>query len=402
MHLDWKKITWGGGILGVVLLIALLLRFLFGGSVPEGTPSLGSFPAGESNAPAQQTVSSSEAPPLILSGSTGNAPAVFKIADGPIAGAVFIQTSRPTTTVARYVNAGNGHVYDLAVDSPGAVPQTISNSTIPGILRALWRDDGRGVLLQFMPSTLSSTIRTVSLQFVATTSRSATVRFLPDNLLDIAVSPEGTSVAYLKAEGDGAAAYAAQFDGASERKLFSFPLSGIALSWPSSLVFYTKSAVGVPGAVFSANASSGSFTERISAPGITGTESSAYLLYQTNAGAGASSYARNLTEGTDRRLSFDPIPEKCLWESVSSVYCAVPLSALPANYLDLWHLGAASANDFILRFNLATGAATIIAAPASTLGAETPDIVELGISPDGRYLLFITKSSQTLWGVRLK
>jgi len=37
----------------------------------------------------------------------------------------------------------------------------------------------------------------------------------------------------------------------------------------------------------------------------------------------------------------------------------------------------------------------------ASLGAEVPDIVGIGASPDGKYLFFITKESRTLWGVRL-
>ena len=50
---------------------------------------------------------------------------VFKIADGPIAGASFTQTSNPTTTLARYVRADNGHVLDLPLGVSGAVARAV-------------------------------------------------------------------------------------------------------------------------------------------------------------------------------------------------------------------------------------------------------------------------------------
>ncbi len=407
MNVDWKKIAWGAGILAVILLIAILLRFFFGGTDPQAPGLQGTLPTGGGSTPAGGTFSQ-EPPPLILTGTSGTAPAVFKIAEGPVAGAVFVQTQRPTTTVARYASAADGHVYDLAIDSPGAAVQTVSNTTIPGIGRALFRADGRGVLLQFMASTLLPVVRTVAIQFSASSSQSAaSVRFLPDDLLDVAFSPEGTSVAYLKETSDGGSAgYVARSDGSGERSLFSFPLSSVLLSWPSpsSLLLLTKSAAGVPGAAFSIGASSGALTQLLFAPGLTALSdpSFSYLLYRSNAGGGASSAARNLATGSERELSFDPIPEKCAWYSAAALYCGVPLVALPGDYLDLWHRGERSEADFILRYDVAAGTSTVIAAPASALGAEVPDIASIGVSPDGRYLFFITKESRTLWGVRLR
>src|SRR3989344_3773960 len=64
---------------------------------------------------------------------------IFKIANGPIAGATLIQITRPaTSTVARFVVQTNGHAFDLVLDSPGAVPKAASNTTIPGILKVVW------------------------------------------------------------------------------------------------------------------------------------------------------------------------------------------------------------------------------------------------------------------------
>ena len=75
---------------------------------------------------------------------------VFKIANGPVAGASFIQTLRPTTTIARYVMSDNGHVSDFVIDSAGAVPRTVSNMTVPGIARVLWVESNGAAILQYV------------------------------------------------------------------------------------------------------------------------------------------------------------------------------------------------------------------------------------------------------------
>src|SRR3989344_8666408 len=75
---------------------------------------------------------------------------IFKIADGPIAGATLIETVRPTTTIARYIKQDNGHVFDLVLDSPGTIPRALSNTTIPGVFRAVWLEQGGAAVLQYM------------------------------------------------------------------------------------------------------------------------------------------------------------------------------------------------------------------------------------------------------------
>ena len=156
---------------------------------------------------------------------------VFKVAQGPIAGAALLQTRYPTTTVARFVLQNNGHVFDFVIDSPGAVPKAVSNTTIPGIARVVWSEGGRGVLLQYVDGDLKTAH--LSLPAVGSTTPPVRIQFLPANIADVAVSPNGASVAYLIRTTAGADGYVAAANGASPKKLFSLPLSQVSLSWPS-------------------------------------------------------------------------------------------------------------------------------------------------------------------------
>ena len=421
MSIDWKKIAWGGGILAVILIVALLLRFFFGGTSATVTPTPGggSFGGQGNTTSVSPQTSQTAPPPLFVSGGAQNIPAVFKIADGPVAGAVLIQTLHPTTTIARYISASDGHVYDLPLDSPGAVPRTVSNTTIPGISRVLWSKNGTVAVAQYIDS--STTVRTLSLQFSmssATSSASRTptgIHFFPDNLRGIAISPDGASLAYLKASpGGGVDGFTAPISGVGEKKIFSFPLSQVALSWPSvgSFLLYTKSAAGVPGVAFSIDAKSGATERLISASGLTAgmNPAASVLVYTTDAGASVRTFVEYLRTGAVRSLSlsaitFGPLfPEKCSWSAASSamLYCAAEQSVnTPSGFLDLWYQGRASAPDSLLSLDTSSGTTTVLAVPSSFVGAEAPDIIALGGSPDGKYLFFITKHTRTLWGVRL-
>ena len=340
--------------------------------------------------------------------STLSAAKIFKIADGPIAGATLIQTVRPaTSTIARFFMATNGHVFDLKLDYPGAVPKAVSNTTIPGILRVIWSERGRGALAQYLDAGVIKTVHFALPAANATSSAPVRIQFLPDGIATLDVSPDGSNVAYLLKTADGSDGYTARADGGSSKKLFSLPLSEILLSWPAqgTLLAQTASAAGVPGVAFSIDAKAGGYSPLLYAQGLTLTADRNFsrVVYQTT-GTTRGTYFQNLKTGLAKPLSFNPIPELCTWSLSASttLYCATPLSYVEPNYLDLRHLGAASAPSSLVSFDLATGFSTIVAEPGGSDGGVPSDISELSVSLDDEYLLFIRAGDRSLWGVRLK
>ncbi len=406
-----KKIIVVAGVVGVILLAVWLVWYFFFSHGP-GAPTQTSVPFGTSGGgttdlgggvPASQ---SSGGPGVVPAQSTKQK--IFKIADGPVAGATFIQTQNPTTTIARWAMADNGHMFDLPVDTPGAVARAVSNTTIPGLAAALWGALGSVVVLEYLDGQVVKTVY-VGLPATSSLQTAAHIQFLPDNITSVVLSPDGKNILYLLASAGGTSAFVANADGSNQKKLFSLPLAQLVVSWPSPnvLLVQTKAAAGVPGMIFSVPVKTGVAEPLVYAPGITalGNPTFSKVLYQTTvAGASArTTYSHDVPSGKDAALSFQPIPEKCRWSNLSAVilYCASPLAYVPANYLDLWHQGTASAADGIFGFNTATGATLLIASPGGQDGGVQADIAQVAVSPDERYLLYITKGDRSLWGVRL-
>ena len=333
---------------------------------------------------------------------------VFKIDDGPVAVAVLIQTTRPTSTIARYVMQQNAHVFDLVLDTPGAVARSASNTTVPGVAEAQWAVGGQTALLHYLDG---DTIKTLALSLpplsTSTVRTPARMRFLPDGILDSAFSPDGKSVAYLLKSSSGADGYTAAADGSNPKKLFSLPLSQLILSWPapSTLLAYSKSAAGTPGVLFSINAKSGAVTPLLYANGLTATANRDFskILYQQSGATVPISYSRDIKTGLNSPLSFDPYPEKCAWSSVATfaLYCASPLQFVGSGFLDAWHSGTQTATDAVFGYNLQTEHSVILAVPGGPDGGVPSDILSLGVSPDDKYIVFIKKDDRSLWGVRL-
>lgn len=400
---------WVGGAV-ILIAVGALWFFFSGGSTQQPASTTGSsFGSGSG-------VSVTNTPDSAVGGNNlpqSDGQIIFKIANGPIAGATFIETSRPTTTVARYMMQESGHVLDLAVDTPGAIPKPISNTTIPGITRVVWLEQGNALIAQYIDGL---TVKTAYLGFpVSTTTATSSakkptkIQFLPNNIADLAASPDGKNVAYLVRAGGGTDGYTARSDGSGSKKLFSFPLSQTLISWPSpnTLLLQTKSGAGVPGGAFSVNTQTGAVTPLVYAEGLTASANSSFsqILYQTvrEDSGPRFTYVHDVKTGKDTGLSFDPFPERCLWSmsTTTTAVCATPLQYVAPNFLNLWHRGVVAASDSIVSFNLLSNKSEIIASPGSSAGGVASDIAEMALSPSEKYLSFITRGDRGLWGVRL-
>lgn len=359
------------------------------------------------NAPRNTTGSTSSEP---LGGPQSPRQKIFKIANGPIVSAVFVQYLNPTTTIARYVMQDSGHIFDQPIDVPGAVAQTVSNTTIPGIAAAMWGRGGNTLVLQYAEN---GTIKTVSLGLLHTSTTTNTaqipisVRFLPNAISSFALSPDGKSIVYLIQTQGGVDGYTAAADGTSAKKIFSLPLQQMSLTWPAPkiLLAQTKAAAGVPGIIFSISAQNGAYAPLVYTSGISATANASFskIIYQTDASGQRLTYVHDTNTGKDAGLPFQPMPEKCVWGTLHPLLllCAAPIASVSADFIDLWHQGVSAAADAVFEFNVATTQSLAVASPGSADGGERSDIVSLAVSQDERYLLYVTKGDRSLWGVRL-
>ncbi len=415
--MNFNRITyWVAGISAVVLFIAAFFIWFFflrptATVSTDGGATSGLFGGTPNPTNTTPAVTDSNGTQTINTTPTSATQKIFKITDGPIVGATLMQTSRPTTTIARYIRQDDGHVFDVPLGVAGAIPRVVSNVTIPGGQRAIWLEGGNAALLQYVDT--SNVVKTVYLGFPAATTTTAIlptrIQFLPDNIIDIAASPDGKSVVYLIKTANGSDGYIARDDGINSRKTFSLPLSQMLISWPAqgTILAQTKSASGVTGMAFSIDVTSRNVSQLVAAPGLTATADSSFshVIYQTLDGANSSaSYSHDTKNSFNTLLSFAPFPEQCIWSRVnpSAMYCANPTQSVPTNYLDLWHQGAADSAEGIFSYNVTNAnSPRAVAIPGSADGGVQSDILEMSLSPDEHYLSFTTKGVRALWGVLL-
>jgi hypothetical protein len=389
----------------IVLLIGLVVFFFFRSSAAPAQTSLGGFFGFGSAIPATQTgtTTTNTAQPENTA-----LQKVFKIANGPVAGAVFIQTSNPTTTIVRYTAGDNGHVLDMPIDMPGAVAKPVSNVTIPGIVSSFWTTTGSSTIMQYVDSGI---LKSVYIEFGSTTASSSPitptrVRFLPNGIVSLALSPTNNRLAYVLINSNGGVdGFISNTDGTNLKQVFSAPLSQVLLSWPSpsTLFLQTKSTVGVPGIAYSVNATTGVLSPMLYTPGLSATANPTFtkVVYQTSSDTKATTYSHDIASGKDVELANNPLPEKCVWGNapVTDMYCALSLDTVTSNYLDLWHKGFVQTADSIVDLDTNTGIGTVITLPGT--GNVQASMENLTLSPDKHYLMFTARGDQSLWGVHL-
>ncbi len=409
-----KKVFIGAGIVAAIVLVVCAAWFLFNRSTPTattpGTTIKNTQSFTTSNTATQETPLTADGQQIDTSGTTAPEQKIFKIADGPVMGALFIQTSNPTTTLARYTMQDNGHVFDMPVNVPGAIARVVSNITIPGLRTELWLGPGKGTILQYVEG---SVIKTLYLGFpvastTAATSSPPVIRFFPDNITGIAASPDGTLVTYLLKTTSGTVGYIAGSNTTNPKILFTLPFSQLLISWSSThtLLVQMKEATGVPGMAFSLSYT-GELSPLLYADSLSATANANFskVVYQSTSETTSqrTTYVHDVQSGHDTKILFNPLPEKCVWGNTNFnlMYCAAPLSPTPSNYLDLWHLGATNVADDIFSFDVAAGITSMLASPGSPQGGTQSEIDQIAVSPDGQYLLYITRGDRTLWGVHI-
>ncbi|MDB5224693.1 MAG: hypothetical protein JWO43_315 [Candidatus Adlerbacteria bacterium] len=408
-----KQLYLIGSITITILIVGLLAWwFLNRNAISEAPNVTGIFGTAGDKSGGTQTNTQTDIngnPVISSNGGSAKAPIIFKISDGPVTGAMFVETKNPTTTLARFVLQENGHVVDLPLDVPGAIVRSVSNTTIPGTQRALWSKDGSGAIFQYLDK---STVKTLYISFpratASTTNGTSHIQFLPDNIVDIAFSPDTRQVAYLiPITSGGVAGYTASPDGSNAKSLFTIPLAQILISWPatSTIMLQTKSMAGIPGVVFGVSTKNGALLPLIYGQGVTalGNSDLSIVLYQTRVtdSSVVNTYLHNMSVGNDNSVLFNPYPEKCMWNTRTTVFCASPLGYTEADFLDNWHAGVAKIADSIMFFKVQSNIATVIAIPGSNDGGTAADIAQIAISPDSKYLLYVTRGDRSLWGVRL-
>ena len=324
-------------------------------------------------------------------------------------------TSKPVAPMTefvpavRYVARATGNIYQTFVDKVDE--RKFSNTIIPKVYEAYFGNKAESVIMRYLKEderTIVTFIGSLPKEYLGSdtaTDNEIKGSFLPDNIKDLVLSPDSSSIFYLLNNKDGAIGVTSGTLGEKKTQVFDSSFTEWLSSWPSSkmITINSKPSGLFPGYVYSIDPSKKDLTRILGGiNGLTtlGSPNGKLILYGDN---NLLLNVYNVDNGEIEQIGVKTLPEKCIWGSVSDVlYCAVPRTIGGGMYPDSWYKGEVSFSDEIWRIDLNTGNTTKMADPVSVEGGMEIDGIKLGLDSEENYLFFINKKDSYLWKLNLK
>lgn len=324
--------------------------------------------------------------------------------------------SKITEIVYRYIERATGHVFETT--SHNLTSERISNTTIPKIHEAFFLENKNQFVLRYLNE--NKDIET----YVATIKQTGSEEgnenktfldgvFLQKNISQIIASPDGKSLFLLTEnpnstpESSTLGYLTSSIKPLEQRVIFSSPLSEWGAEWVvnNKIFLNTKPSSYSLDLLYELNTQTEHF-DKIIGPynGLVSRVSpdNQKIIFSTSNGNGIETKIIHLKDSVLKNFKVNTLAEKCVWNSKSTViYCAVPKEIIRGIYPDYWYLGLLSFNDSLMKMDIENEKLEIIM-PANSETSEDLDIINLQISPDEDYLLFMNKIDLNLWSLDLK
>jgi peptidoglycan hydrolase-like protein with peptidoglycan-binding domain len=326
-----------------------------------------------------------------------------------------IATDKPTPPATefmpalRYVARTTGNVYQTFADK--IEERRFSVTVIPKVYEAFFGNKGESVIMRYLKGdnkTITTFVGSLPKEVLGgdtTENNEVKGTFLPDDVQDVSLSSDASSIFYLFNVGDNIVGTTLSLITNKKVQLFDSPFTEWLSSYPNSrmVTLTTKPSSGIPGYMYALDTGNKSFTQALgNINGLTtlASPSGKIILYGND----------NLSLGiyyTDTKVSellgVKTLPEKCVWGKGNDiVYCGVPKAISAGGYPDAWYQGETSFSDQIWKIDIKNGNATMIADPITLDGGEDIDSIKLALDQDENYLFFVNKKDSYLWELKLR
>ncbi|MBY0376502.1 hypothetical protein K2P96_00830 [Patescibacteria group bacterium] len=319
-------------------------------------------------------------------------------------------TPPPTEFVPalRYVARSNGNIYETFADKLDE--RQFTNTVIPKIYEAFFGSKAEQVVMRYLKtdektiSTFTGGLPKEILGGDTSLDTKITGSFLPDNITDLSVAPDGTKIFYLLNSNGGVVGITAGTLGDKKVQVFDSPFTEWLSQWPTAkmLTLTTKPSSRVEGYMYAINTDKKDFVRILG--GINGlttlTSPNGKLVLYGDENLNLNIY--NIETGETTPIPPKTMPEKCVWNKTSStIYCSVPNSLGVGIYPDDWYKGEASFTDQIWKLDVATGNGNLILDPQSLTEGYLIDGVKPVLDDGENYLFFVNKKDSMLWELKL-
>lgn len=311
-----------------------------------------------------------------------------------------ITPPEPTTESVpsiRYMRKSSGHIYQTYLDTK--ITGKISNSTIPEVYEGFFGTNPNNIAYRLL-GTDGKTIKTILGVLGGKDSM-----FLPDNVSDIAIAPNGSNFFYIQPNANGSTGTIGSFTETKKTLLLNSAFSEWLVQWPINQTIFltTKASYNTDGYMYSLPVVKGNLKKVMG--GIKGlttlvSPSGDKVLYNVTTSQGPSLNIYTISTNKYTPLSVYGLPEKCTWSADSiRVYCAIPTTIEGGGYPDIWYQGKVSFDDRFIRINTEIDT---IAEVANSIFEKPIDAIKMVVDDKEQTLFFINKKDYTLWSLDLQ
>jgi hypothetical protein len=312
---------------------------------------------------------------------------LFQLTTKRVAGAVLFE--REGDTYVRFVEAGTGHAYEIALGSRNET--RISNTTFAKTVGAVWSQSGnRVVVIQEEEGGHRAFLG--ALQRDDDGENALSGEALPVGVDNIAFSESGNTLYFVSSNGNGSAGIALDVVTNERSTVFNVPQREIVVSWNPEPIIVTKPAAMLEGYAHTAALA------RVFG-GAHG------LVVEQNEVSGAVATYREsdqlLSTFVDSSINADlpVIPQKCD-EAQGALVCAIPSGINTRTFPDAWYQGSEVYEDVFWTIDPQTGAAEQLINPQAETGRSV-DVIDFSVGPNETYATFRNKTDSSLWLLRL-
>ncbi len=310
-------------------------------------------------------------------------------------------------TTVRFVARSNAAVYESDVDKKDIERLTVTY--IPRIYEAYFGNAGDDVILRYLSAdyqTVETYLAHIPKRADLAINKDLTGEFLPENITEVAVSPDMKKYFYLFSSGETTNGIMGTFGTTAKSQIFSHGFSEWLPTWTSAgtIVLTTKASGTANGYAYGLDIVKKTLTKYLGAtPGAYAILSpNAKTLLYSAAGTSVALNTKPVGGGDPISLGIKTLADKCVWNASSTVmYCAVPTSIGTETLPDSWYQGTISFSDLLWKIDLTNGVSTLLSNPEQEVKTSL-DITNLAVDPSESYLFFINKKDATLWSYSLK
>lgn len=280
----------------------------------------------------------------------------------------------------------------------------LSYTTLPAVLRAYWgnnKETNYILIQQLKDLEMTNTLG----QFKASSSSEPvdlslkTLNFSP---LEIVVSPDKQKIAYLLDEGGKGVLYLSDWSLQKPEKIWSSNLTSWQIAFPNNntISLTTKPAYDYPGISYLLDLKTKqvkTLLNNINGLTVLVSPLGDRLIYSKSLLSSFNLYSYNLKTKQSKLLEINTLPEKCVWQDNSSLYCAVPKNITPGRYPDDWYLGKISLADNIWKIDLDNNLIEI-----QIQNKGNYDLINLVSNKETGWLYAVDKNSENIQAFALK